>query len=99
MAVKQLEKATMCMTGSWHKARWSRCRYSSARLFNSMPRVFSEVLSLMSLGYMGRPVRNRFGQATLASVGISVLHICGGRPVVLVTCDGYGSCSVLRPVT
>lgn len=95
---EKLEKVTGCMPGQWHKAHWA-CHYSWAQLYNSLPPVFNEVYELAATGNMGTLVTNPSGEPTLASVGISVLYICGGKPVVLATGDGHGGCSVEHAMT
>eukprot|EP00931_Biecheleriopsis_adriatica_P059189 TRINITY_DN3537_c0_g1_i1.p1 TRINITY_DN3537_c0_g1~~TRINITY_DN3537_c0_g1_i1.p1 ORF type:complete len:336 (+),score=54.74 TRINITY_DN3537_c0_g1_i1:79-1086(+) len=95
---QRLEKVTGCMPGQWHKAHWA-CHYSWAQLYNHLPPVFTEVYDLASTGQMGALVENPSGERTLATVGISVLHICGGKPVVLATGDGHGGCSVEHAMT
>jgi len=93
-----LEKVTQCRTGSWQNAHFA-CIYSKAQLFHSMPSVFSQVYSLAAGGAMGRLETNPHGQPTLATVGIAVLFICGGKPVVLATGDGHGHCSIEHSIT
>mmetsp|Transcript_95371 Transcript_95371/g.253394 ORF Transcript_95371/g.253394 Transcript_95371/m.253394 type:complete len:299 (-) Transcript_95371:62-958(-) len=94
----KLEKITGCRTGKWHSAHFA-CHYSKARLFDGMPPVFSEVYKLASKGAMGHLISNPQGQKTLASVGITVLFICNGKPVVLATGNGNGFCSVEHAIT
>eukprot|EP00933_Yihiella_yeosuensis_P071163 TRINITY_DN79360_c0_g1_i1.p1 TRINITY_DN79360_c0_g1~~TRINITY_DN79360_c0_g1_i1.p1 ORF type:complete len:351 (-),score=58.71 TRINITY_DN79360_c0_g1_i1:285-1337(-) len=96
--VQRLEHVTKCQTGKWHDAHWA-CHYSKAQLYSSLPPVFKEVMDLASTGAVGHLVTNPAGQPTLASTGISVLYICGGKPVVLVTGDGHGGCSVEHAMT
>eukprot|EP00933_Yihiella_yeosuensis_P026721 TRINITY_DN20779_c0_g1_i3.p1 TRINITY_DN20779_c0_g1~~TRINITY_DN20779_c0_g1_i3.p1 ORF type:complete len:444 (-),score=56.30 TRINITY_DN20779_c0_g1_i3:826-2082(-) len=91
--MKKLEKITKCRTGTWHNAHF-KCPYSKARLYSSMPSVFSQVFSLASRGALGRLAVNPDGQTTLATVGITVLFICEGKPVVLAHGDGHGGCSI-----
>lgn len=90
---KRLENITQCTAGAWHSAHF-KCRYSKARLYASMPLVFSEVMELASDGALGSLRANPEGQATLATVGITVLFICEGKPVVLAHGDGRGGCSI-----
>lgn len=90
---KSLEKITKCKTGTWHSAHF-KCRYAKARLYSSMPPVFSEVMELASKGALGHLRVNPDGQATLATVGITVLFICEGKPVVLAHGNGHGGCSI-----
>jgi len=90
---KQLEQATGCQTGGWHPVwdmdnRLGNCFTSRAQLFGSLPTVFSNVYSLAASGALGALLQNPSGQATLGTVGIAVLHICSGRPVVLATSSG-----------
>merc|ERR1719343_1878232 len=68
---KKLETVTGCMPGMWHDAHWG-CHFSQARLYPSMPQVFSQVLTLASSGRLGSLQPNPAGQPTLATVGISV---------------------------
>jgi len=97
---KELEQATGCRTGAWHSVwqmdnRLGNCYNSRAQLFGSLPRVFSTVYNLAASGAFGTLLLNPSGQATLGTVGIAVLHICGGRPVVLATSSGQGvPCSI-----
>jgi len=95
---KRLERATGCMPGQWHDAHFA-CHHSKARLYEHMPPVFSEVFDLAQTGAMGHLVTNPSGEQTLATVGISVLFICGGKPVILTTGDGHGGCSVEHAMT
>jgi len=90
---KSLEKITQCKTGTWHNAHF-KCPYSKARLYSSMPPVFSEVVELAASGELGHPLVNPEGQATLARVGITVLFVCKGKPVVLAHGNGHGGCSI-----
>jgi len=94
----RLATTTGCREGSWHNAHFG-CIYSKARLYDSMPGVFSQVFQMASTGAMGHLVNNPQGQATLASVGITVLFICGGKPVVLATGNGNGFCSLEHAIT
>jgi hypothetical protein len=95
---RKLEHVTGCRTGSWHNAYWG-CHYSKAQLYSSLPDVLSQVFGLASRGALGRLVVNPQGQQTLATIGISVLYICGDRPVVLATSNGHGTCSVEHQMT
>uniref|UniRef100_A0A6U6PKU8 Uncharacterized protein n=1 Tax=Zooxanthella nutricula TaxID=1333877 RepID=A0A6U6PKU8_9DINO len=97
-AVKRIEAVTGCLPGMWHDAHWG-CHYSKARLYSSMPNVFSDVLSLAQTGAFGILSANPIGQQTLATLGISVLFVCGGRPAILATSNGQGTCSVEHQLT
>lgn len=92
---KMLETITECkVDGQWERAHLHLCPYTYARLYNSLPGVFSEVHRFALSGSMGYLVPNPQGEPTLASVGITVLYICSGRPVIVVHGDGHGGCSV-----
>jgi hypothetical protein len=95
---KSLEKITGCLTGSWHSAHF-QCPFSQARLYSSMPSVFSQVFDLATTGALGRLAVNPGGQPSLATVGITVLFICKGKPVVLAHGDGHGGCSIEHSVS
>eukprot|EP00930_Biecheleria_cincta_P056166 TRINITY_DN42335_c0_g1_i1.p1 TRINITY_DN42335_c0_g1~~TRINITY_DN42335_c0_g1_i1.p1 ORF type:complete len:338 (-),score=50.06 TRINITY_DN42335_c0_g1_i1:45-1058(-) len=90
-----LEKITQCtVDNEWKRAHVHLCKYSWARLYHSMPGVFSDVNELASQGGLGALVSNPEGEPTLATVGITVLLICDGKPVVLAHGDGNGGCSI-----
>ncbi|CAE8667588.1 unnamed protein product [Polarella glacialis] len=97
---RRLEKITACRTDrDWQQAHFV-CRYSTARLYKSLPPIFSEVLSMAAnTTSMGQLVLNSEGQPTLASVGITLLYICGGKPVVIATGNGKGGCSIEHSIT
>lgn len=89
----ELEKITDCQAGEWHNAHFV-CPFSKAQVFDSMPNVLSKVFALASTGALGHLAVNPSGQPTLATVGVTVLFICGGKPVVLANGDGNGGCSI-----
>lgn len=96
---EMLEKITGCtVDNEWKRAHVHLCHYSWARLYSSMPKVFSDVYELASQGSLGTLVSNPDGEPTLATVGISVLYICNGKPVVLAHGDGAGGCSIEHQV-
>ncbi|CAE8649912.1 unnamed protein product [Polarella glacialis] len=97
---RRLEKITACRTdGDWHQAHF-KCRYSQARLYKALPPIFSEVFSMaFNTTTMGQLILNPEGNATLASVGITLLYICGGKPVVIASGDGKGGCSIEHSIT
>lgn len=98
---RKLEASLGCSAGVWQNAHvhMGGCRYSKARVFSSMPGVFSSVYSLATTRALGNLRSNPEGDLTLGTVGISVLFVCGGKPLVLATSSGGGYCSIEHSIS